>query len=82
MNGNYEFVKQVAQDKQSAFIQEARAHRLAKLVGGTSRSWPELALFVRTGAWLQRAVGSVALRAAVQVASWKAVLRGPGAAAH
>lgn len=82
MNGNYEFVKHMAQDKQSAFIQEASVHRLAKQAGRPLREWSRLSLYVRVSVWLRRAGASATLRAAGQVASWRALLRGPGPAAQ
>lgn len=63
MNGNYEYVRHVARDKQSAFINDARQYRLAKRAG-IKRGRPGVATYLaRVGNQLQSAAAWVAGRA-------------------
>ena len=82
MNGNYEFVKHVARDKQSKYVDEARAHRVAKQAGSLGGDRLVVAIATRTGAWLHRATRRVAHRAAGKYATWKAVPHRAGTTIH
>jgi hypothetical protein len=82
MNGNYEFVKHVAREKQSGFINEARAQRLAKQTGSRGGDRLVLVIATRTGAWLHRVAFGVAQRAADKYATWKAEPHRAGTAGH
>lgn len=82
MNGNYEFVRQVARDKQSAFVSEAREHRLAKQAGSSGRQRRVSVSYAGVGKQVQSAVIWIARRTAGSAASWKAALQKPGAATH
>jgi hypothetical protein len=63
MSGNYEFVRQVARDKQSAFINDARQYRLAKKAGNKSGRPGVATYLARAGTQLQSAAAWVAGRA-------------------
>jgi hypothetical protein len=80
MNGNYEFVRQVARDKQRAFAKEAREHRLAKQAGSLGGERRVAGLYARAGKQMQAAVNWIAQRTAGSAASWKAALQKSGAA--
>lgn len=80
MNGNYEFVRQVARDKQKALASEAREHRLAKQAGSLGEQRRVAVLCARAGRQTKGAVNRIAQSMAGSVASWKAVLQKPGAA--
>ncbi len=82
MNGNYEFVKHMAKEKQSAFINEARDHHVAKQAGSQGGDRFVTVVVTRSGAWLHRAILGVAHRAAGKYVTWKAVPHRAGTASQ
>ena len=82
MNGNYEFVKQMAKDRQTAYLDEARNHRMAKQAGSQGGARSTGTLTARVGAWLHWTTYEAVDRAAGQLAYWKASLGWPGTAAR
>jgi len=63
MNGNYEYVRQVSRDKQRAFINEARQHRLAKQAGNPGGRRRVATYLARAGNRLQNVAVWAAQRA-------------------
>lgn len=64
MNGNYEYVRLAAQEKQKAFAKEAGNHRLAKQAGRISRHRQAWTLFAWAGNRVQGAAAIVSRRTA------------------
>jgi hypothetical protein len=80
MNGNYEFVRQMAQDKQYAFNNQAQEHRLIKQAGRVGGLRQATALVAKAGKWTKDAALGLAGQATGQAANWKASLHRPGTA--
>lgn len=81
MNSNYEFNKQMARDRQRAFHEEGRQHRLAKRAGSGTAYLLVVKKVSSAGARLNSAVHRANKRASGYGASLKTRLHWPGPAA-